>query len=105
MSCRSQPDGTIESRSAPGFECLFCALAVFVLFLHALFIVWVVFGAFVTRSRPALRGSHVAHLSGAFLKDSSWAVYFDGENWLEQGGCATVPGRISAPLYGQACLP
>lgn len=32
---------------------VYSALAVFVLFLHALFIVWVVFGAFVTRSRPS----------------------------------------------------
>jgi hypothetical protein len=31
---------------------VYSALAAFVLFLHALFIVWVVFGAFVMHSRP-----------------------------------------------------
>jgi hypothetical protein len=37
---------------------IYSGLAVFVLFLHALFIVWVVFGALVTRSRPLLRLLH-----------------------------------------------
>jgi hypothetical protein len=34
-------------------------LAVAVLFLHALLIVWVVFGALLTQSRPSLRWSHI----------------------------------------------
>ena len=48
---------------------VYSALAVFVLFLHALFIVWVVFGAFVTRSRPALRWLHVASLVWGILTE------------------------------------
>jgi hypothetical protein len=44
-------------------------LAVFVLVLHALFIVWVVFGAFVARSRPVLRWLHIASLVWGILTE------------------------------------
>jgi hypothetical protein len=48
---------------------VYSALAVVVLFLHALFIVWVIFGAFVTRSRPKLRWLHVASLVWGILTE------------------------------------
>jgi hypothetical protein len=40
----------------------YSVLAVSVLFLHALFILWVVFGALLTRSRPILRWLHIVSL-------------------------------------------
>jgi hypothetical protein len=42
----------------------YSALAIATLFLHALFILWVAFGALLTRSRPVLRWLHIALLSG-----------------------------------------
>lgn len=64
---------------------VYSALAVFVLFLHALFIVWVVFGAFVTCSRPALRWLHVASLVWGILTELlPWPCPLTVlENWLE----------------------
>ena len=41
---------------------VYSALASAVLFLHALFIVWMVFGALLTRSRPILRWLHIVSL-------------------------------------------
>jgi hypothetical protein len=56
----------------------YSVLAVAVLFLHTLFILWVVVGALVTRSRPILRWLHIASL---VLGDShgiaSLSVSFD----------------------------
>jgi Protein of Unknown function (DUF2784) len=40
----------------------YSALATAVLFLHGLFIVWVIFGALLVRSRPILRWLHIASL-------------------------------------------
>jgi hypothetical protein len=48
---------------------LYSALAIFVLFLHALFIVWVVFGALLTRSRPVLRWLHIGSLVWGILTE------------------------------------
>jgi hypothetical protein len=48
---------------------LYSALAVLVLILHALFILWVVFGALVTRSRPVLRWLHVVSLVWGMLTE------------------------------------
>jgi len=45
---------------------LYSALASVVLILHALFIVWVVFGAFFTRGRPKLRWLHIVSLVWEF---------------------------------------
>jgi len=68
--------------AASGF---YSALAVVVLFLHALFIVWVVFGAFVTRSRPVLRWLHIASLVWGILTELlPWPCPLTVlENWLE----------------------
>lgn len=65
---------------------LYSGLAVCVLLLHALFIVWVVFGAFVTRSRPLLRWLHIISLIWGILTElTPWPCPLTLlENWLEQ---------------------
>jgi Protein of Unknown function (DUF2784) len=64
---------------------LYSALAVFVLFLHALFIVWVVFGAFLTRSRTVLRWLHIVSLIWGILTELlPWPCPLTVlENWFE----------------------
>src|SRR5215510_9829883 len=65
---------------------LYSALAVAVLFLHALFIAWVVFGALLARSRPILRRLHIVSLIWGILTElTSWPCPLTlVENWLEQ---------------------
>ena len=65
---------------------LYSALATAVLFLHALFIMWVVFGAVLTRSRPILRWLHIAFLIWGILTElMPWPCPLTLlENWLEQ---------------------
>ena len=65
---------------------LYSALATAVLFLHALFIVWVVFGAVLTRSRPVLRWLHMASLIWGILTELlPWPCPLTLlENWLEE---------------------
>jgi Protein of Unknown function (DUF2784) len=67
---------------APNF---YSALAVSVLFLHVLFILWVVFGALLTRSRPILRWLHVGSLVWGILTELlPWPCPLTVlENWLE----------------------
>src|SRR6266704_3405265 len=48
---------------------LYSALAICILFLHALFILWVVFCALLTRSRPVLRWLHIASLIWGILTE------------------------------------
>lgn len=48
---------------------LYSVLATLVLVVHGLFIVWVVFGAWVARSRPFLRGLHVVSLIWGILTE------------------------------------
>lgn len=48
---------------------LYSAIATAVLFLHALFIVWVVFGAVVARSHPILRRLHIVSLIWGILTE------------------------------------
>src|SRR5215475_7239553 len=64
---------------------VYSGLVVFILFLHALFIVWVVFGAFVTRSHPPLRWLHIASLIWGILTELlPWPCPLTLiENWLE----------------------
>jgi hypothetical protein len=64
---------------------LYSALAAAVLFLHALFILWVVFGALLTRSRPILRWLHIASVVwGIFTELLPWPCPLTLlENWLE----------------------
>ena len=65
---------------------LYSALATAVLFLHALFIVWVVFGAVLTRSRPVFRWLHIASLIWGILTELLlWPCPLTLlENWLEE---------------------
>jgi hypothetical protein len=63
----------------------YSALAVCVLALHALFIVWIVFGALVTNRRPLLRGLHIASLIwGVLVEVTAWPCPLTLlENWAE----------------------
>jgi hypothetical protein len=67
---------------------LYSVLAAAVLFLHALFIVWVVFGALLTRSHPILRWLHILSLMWGVLTELlPWPCPLTlVENWLEQKG-------------------
>jgi len=64
---------------------LYSALAICFLLLHALFILWVVFGALVTRSRPILRSLHLCSLTWGILTELlPWPCPLTVlENWLE----------------------
>lgn len=64
---------------------LYSVLASGVLFLHALFILWVVFGAFLTRGRPILRWLHILCLVwGVLTEILPWPCPLTLlENWLE----------------------
>jgi Protein of Unknown function (DUF2784) len=64
---------------------LYSSLAIFVLLLHALFILWVVFGALLTRSRPVLRWLHIASLVWGILTEVlPWPCPLtELENWFE----------------------
>jgi len=63
----------------------YSALATAVLFLHALFILWVVFVAFLTRSRPILRWLHIGSLLWGILTETlPWRCPLTLlEDWLE----------------------
>jgi Protein of Unknown function (DUF2784) len=69
----------------PATSSLYSVLAIFVLLLHALFIVWVVFGALLTRSRPVLRWLHIASLVWGILTELlPWPCPLTLlENWFE----------------------
>ena len=64
---------------------VYSELAVFVLVLHAAFIVWVAFGAFVARTRPVLRWLHIASLVWGILTELlPWPCPLTLlENWFE----------------------
>jgi hypothetical protein len=63
----------------------YSALATAVLFLHALFILWVIFGAWLTRGRPVLRWLHIASLVWGILTElTPWPCPLTLlENWFE----------------------
>lgn len=63
------------------------------LVLHLLFILWVAFGALVTRNRPLLRWVHIASLIyGILLEILDWSCPLTPmENWLR--------GRAGIPMY------
>jgi hypothetical protein len=60
-------------------------LAVLTLLLHGFFILWVIFGALLTRSRPLLRGLHIASLVWGILTELlPWSCPLTLlENWFE----------------------
>jgi hypothetical protein len=72
----------LEMQAASSF---YCALAVSVLFLHALFILWVVFAVLLTHSRPILRWLHIGSLVWGVLTELlPWPCPLTLlENWLE----------------------
>ncbi len=63
----------------------YSALATSVLRVHGLFIVWVIFGAFLARSRPILRWLHIASLIWGILTELLlWPCPLTWlEDWLE----------------------
>jgi len=63
----------------------YSALATAVLFLHGLFILWVIFGALLARGRPMLRWLHIASLIWGILTEMlPWPCPLTLlENWLE----------------------
>jgi len=65
---------------------LYSALATCILFVHALFILWVIFGAFLARSRPIPRWLHMGSLVWAILTEVlPWPCPLTLlENWLER---------------------
>lgn len=64
---------------------VYSALAVCVLSLHAIFILWVMFGVLIARHRPVLRWLHIASLIWAILVEIfPWTCPLTFvENWLE----------------------
>ena len=82
---------------APTF---YSALAVSVLLLHALYILWVVFGALLTRSRPILRWLHVGSLVWGILTELlPWPCPLTVlENWLE-GNAGVEPEKSGFLLH------
>ena len=63
----------------------YSVLAVCVLLLHTLFILWVIFGAFMARSRPLLRWLHIVSLVWGILTEVlPWSCPLTLlETWLE----------------------
>ena len=53
--------------------------------VHALFLLWVIFGAALTRGRPLLRWLHIGSLLwGVWIEAGPWACPLTwAENWLE----------------------
>src|SRR5713226_2304252 len=84
---------------------IYSLLAAVVLGLHLLFIVWVVFGALLTRPRPLLRWLHLATLvSGVLVEILPWPwLLSPAENWL--WGHAGLTTLVSPPLFGRDGLP
>src|SRR5262244_3259675 len=65
---------------------IYRVLAVATLLLHGLFILWVIFGALLTRSRPLLRWLHIASLIWGILTELlPWPCPLTLlENWFEE---------------------
>ena len=65
---------------------IYSALAVSVLVLHALYILWVIFGALLTRLRPILRWLHISCLIWGILTELlPWSCPLTVlESWLER---------------------
>jgi len=79
---------------------LYTALATTALLLHALFILWVIFGALFTRRRPILRRLHIASLIWGILTELlPWPCPLTLlENWCE-AKAGVVPYRGGFVLH------
>src|SRR5438067_9649125 len=83
-------------------------LAVCILFLHALFILWVVFGALLTGSRPVLRWLHIISLVwGIFTELLPWPCPLTLlENWLEaKAGVDHTKADFCSTTWINSCIP
>jgi len=82
------------------------ALAAAILALHLLFILWIVFGATVTRRRRLLRGLHPGSLVwGILIEILPWTCPLTwAENWLETRA-GVAPGWVPAALSRRVGLP
>ena len=78
-------DGIAGSRPFHDAVDFYSALATLVLFLHALFVLWVIFGALLTRSRAILRWLHIGSLVWGVLTELLLVPcpLTLLENWLE----------------------
>jgi|SRR5579859_2027384 len=76
------------------------AFAAFVLFVHVLFILWVVFGALLARSRPILRWLHIVSLLwGIATELLPWPCPLTLlEDWLERSA-GIEPAQGPFPLH------
>jgi hypothetical protein len=65
---------------------MYVAAATLVLTLHLAFVLWVIFGALLTRGRPVLRWMHITSLVwGLLIEILPWTCPLTfAENWLEQ---------------------
>ena len=72
-------------RTAITASSVYSALAVSILAMHGLFILWIVFGVILARSRPLLRWLHIASLVWGILSELlPWPCPLTLlENWLE----------------------
>jgi hypothetical protein len=87
--------GFAMSDAAPIEAQKYSILAAAILALHLIFILWVVFGAAVTRCRPALRWLHLSSLLwGILIEILPWTCPLTwAENWLEsRAGVAPYQG-------------
>ncbi len=71
---------------------LYRAMAASVLSLHAVYIAWVIFGAFLTRGRPRLAALHVATLVYGVVIEifGFWCPLTALEEWLDVRGDVSV---------------
>src|SRR5215471_4609401 len=82
----------IAALHTPG---IYATLAVVILSFHALFILWVIFGALLTQSRPLLRWLHIVSLVWGLLTELfRWTCPLTLlENWFEdQAGVQPYQG-------------
>jgi Protein of Unknown function (DUF2784) len=87
---------------------LYSGLATLVLFIQGLFVLWVVFGAFLAPSRALLRRLHTASLIwGILLELLPWPYALTlVENWLEQrAGIEPYQGGFLLHLLDQLIYP
>jgi len=71
---------------------LYGVVAAGVLFIHAGYIAWVIFGGFFTRGRPRLAALHVGSLAYGVIVEifDFWCPLTALENWLEVRGGVSV---------------
>jgi hypothetical protein len=84
-------------------------LADFVLFVHLLWCVWVLFGWSLTHGRPFLRALHIASLVWVILVEIlPWTLcpLTIAESWLEtRGGIGPPPGAFLTNLLDEIVYP